>query len=135
MENIVNQFGQDAGRIWNTLHEKGALTEQEILQNTRLYPNEFYTAVGWLARENKIRRDGQLYCLGDTNLTEKIGLDAGKIWDALNWHKEIDLQYLPKFSHLPLRDALCALGWLAREEKLKVKTLQVDKNQIIFGLK
>ena len=135
MENIVNQFGQDAGRIWNTLHERGSLTEQEILQTTRLYPNEFYTAIGWLARENKIRREGQFYSLGDTNLNEKIGNDAGKIWNALNWHKEIDLQYLPKFAEMPLRDALCALGWLAKEEKLKVKTLKTDGYQIIFGLR
>lgn len=69
MINVVEECGRNAGRIWETLRSQGPLSETKLMSLTKLKEHEFYTAVGWLARENKICKEGNVYKLGETNLT------------------------------------------------------------------
>ena len=84
MRNIIMEFGTNAGKVWRALDSYGSLTEAQLIENTGLSTREFNAAVGWLARENKICKDGATYKLGETNLTDKIGGDASRIWDVLH---------------------------------------------------
>ena len=77
-------------------------------------------AVGWLARENKICKDGELYRLDATNLTFEIGGNAGKIWYVLNTEKKVNIPHIMKLTQMNKREACSALGWLARENKVQL---------------
>ncbi len=119
MVDAIEKFGQSAGKIWNTLNKYGVLTESTLKKNTRLTDKEFYAAVGWLARENKISKTGAKYQLSETNLTEKIGNAAGKIYNVLTSKGgEIDVTSISRITKLRTNDAYSALGWLAREDKI-----------------
>ena len=118
MVNTIEKFGQSAGKLWNTLNKYGALTEPTLKKNTRLTDKEFYTAVGWLARENKISKTGVKYQLSETNLTEKIGYAAGKVYNVLTNHGEVDVTYISRITKIKTNDAYSAVGWLAREDKI-----------------
>jgi len=120
-KDIVEEFGINAGKVWNELKTHGPLNEKELLKNTKLAKNNLYAAIGWLARENKIQLENNLYVLGDTNLTEDIGKSAGKIWQTIEKHKEIDVSSIPKLAKLKEMKVYNALGWLAREDKIQVK--------------
>jgi hypothetical protein len=50
-----------------------------LITNIKLSLNDFYAGVGWLAREKNIYKNMTFYQLGETNLTNKIGENAGKI--------------------------------------------------------
>ena len=119
MPNLNEKFGRNAGKVWVALNTKGALNESSLIKNTKLSENELYAAVGWLARENKICKDGNLYKLGQTNLTNVIGLNAGKVWNTLNSQKEIDVSSISKITQIDVKDAYSAIGWLARENKVE----------------
>ena len=121
MENIVEQFGRNAGEIWKVLSTLGPLTETKLKETTKLQDDEFYAAIGWLARENKINKTGAIYKLGDTNLTQKIGTDAGRLWTMLTKYGRIDLYDLAHELPLDERDIYSAIGWLARENKIEPK--------------
>lgn len=54
----VAEIGQNAGIIWNQLNSKGALSYTALKFSTRLTDAELYAAIGWLARENKIKASG-----------------------------------------------------------------------------
>ena len=123
MKNILDEFGINAGKIWETLNSQGPLTEARLMQTTRLSDEEFYSAIGWLARENKICKDGMTYKLGETNLTDRIGANAGKIWTVLVSQKEVDITSIGPLAQIDKRDAFCALGWLARENKIEPKLI------------
>jgi hypothetical protein len=131
MDNFNIEYGQKAGVIWDTLNKYGALSETTLLKNTKLPENEFFPAIGWLARENKICKTRNRYELKDTNLTPVIGENAGKVWKALYNHKDIDIRFIAKEANLKIRDAYTALGWLAREDKIIVK----GNNPIKFTIK
>jgi hypothetical protein len=135
MRNILEKVGPNAGKIWKTLDTQGSLKQARLLETTRLNEGELYAAVGWLARENKICKERMLYKLGRTNLNNKIGNDAGKIYKVLQTWGEVDATYIPRLSGLNTRDAYCALGWLAREGKLKAKTVRPTEPQIKVELK
>jgi len=120
MINTIEQFGRNAGKVWETLNEKGSLSESELTETTSLRPYEFYIAVGWLAKENKIRKDGELYQLDETNLKIKIGVSAGKIWKALNLKGENDILNISKLTKINENDIYLAIGWLARENKIQL---------------
>jgi len=135
MRKFTEDFGRNAGKVWTTLNTRGQLNEPTLLKNTRLTTNDLYAAVGWLARENKIYKEGAFYKLGQTNLTDKIGLDAGRIWKVLESHKEVDITSIAKIANIKVRDAYSALGWLAREDKIHIEKLQTDTNGIIVKLK
>ena len=50
----INHIGNNAGVIWNALNTNGKMTESKLKKETGLASAEFYTALGWLAREGKI---------------------------------------------------------------------------------
>jgi hypothetical protein len=132
MRNILNNYGRTAGKIWKTLYEYGPLDEDNLIKKNRLNKNEFYAGVGWLARENKIFKNKNIYELRETNLTGKIGGAAGKVWNALYTTQNINVSSIAKISEITLKDAYSALGWLAREDKIKTKW---ENKHIKFELK
>jgi hypothetical protein len=135
MINKIEEFGRNAGNVWKTLDKHGPLTQTNLMKKTKLKEDEFYAAVGWLARENKICKENTIYRLGETNLTDKIGVDASTIWGILDTYGDIDVTYIPKLAEVTERDAFSALGWLAKEEKLKLKKKKPTKPLLYFGLK
>ncbi|MBO5707901.1 MAG: winged helix-turn-helix domain-containing protein [Bacteroidales bacterium] len=50
----INNIGANAGIVWNALHATGKLTEAKLKKETGLASAEFFTALGWLAREGKV---------------------------------------------------------------------------------
>jgi hypothetical protein len=132
MRNIINNYGRTAGKIWKTLYEYGPLDEDNLIKKSRLNKNEFYAGVGWLARENKIFKNKNIYELRETNLTGKIGGAAGKVWNALYTTQNINVSSIAKISEITLKDAYSALGWLAREDKIKTNW---ENKHIKFELK
>jgi hypothetical protein len=136
MVDAIEKFGKSAGKIWNTLSKHGVLTESTLKKNTRLTDKEFYAAVGWLARENKISKTGAKYQLSETNLTNKIGNDAGKIYNILvTKGGEIDVTSITRVTRLKTSDAYSALGWLARENKIYTVDDITNNNQFKVKLK
>ena len=135
MRNILEKVGPNAGMVWGTLDAQGSLIQAKLIETTRLNEEEFYAAVGWLARENKICEDGTTYKLGETNLTDKIGGNAGKIWKVIHTWREVDASYVPGLAGLNAEETYCALGWLAREGKIMVKMVKPIEHQIKFELK
>ena len=137
MRNIIDEFGRNAGKIWETLNANGPLSQTRLLRNIKLKNDEFFSAVGWLARENKINRQnttkGSSYGIGETNLTVKIGGDAGVVWKALNTWGENDISAIAKYTRIDEDEVYAALGWLAREDKIDVKYGR--NHQIKFRLK
>lgn len=135
MINNVKDFGRNAGKIWGILSTQGSLTQTNLIKKTKLKDDEFHAAVGWLARENKICKDGATYNLGETNLTDKIGGDASRIWDVLYTCGDIDATYIPRLADMPKKDMYSALGWLACEGKVTTKKVKPKTPQLHFGLK
>jgi hypothetical protein len=132
MRNIIDNYGRTAGKIWKALSTHGPLDEENLIKKSRLNKNEFYAGIGWLARENKIYKNGNIYELRETNLTEKIGGTAGIVWNALCTTQNINVSSIAKISEITLKDAYSALGWLAREDKIKTNW---NNKQIKFQLK
>jgi hypothetical protein len=137
MRNIIDEYGRNAGKIWEALNTDGCLTQTKLIRNTKLKKDEFNSAIGWLARENKISKQntkhGSSYILSETNLTTKIGGHAGLVWEALGTLGEIDISAIAKYSQMEQDEVHAALGWLAREDKIDAK---YGKNQKIkFKLK
>lgn len=122
MKNNIDTIGRTAGKIWRTLDKYGSLNEDDLIRKIRLNKNDFYAGVGWLARENKICKMGIKYQLGETNLTNDIGSNAGKIWNTLNATQDIDVSTITEISQVKIGDAYSALGWLARENKIQAST-------------
>ena len=52
-------IGNLAGIVWRTLNEKGKLSFEELQRETLLDSESVSTAIGWLAREDKISFDEQ----------------------------------------------------------------------------
>lgn len=50
----INNIGINAGVVWNALNTNGKMTESKLKKETGLASAEFYTALGWLAREGKL---------------------------------------------------------------------------------
>ena len=48
------QIGENAGIIWRKLENKGNLTFEELQTETGLDLTDVFSAIGWLAREDKI---------------------------------------------------------------------------------
>ena len=130
MKDIINDYGQTAGKIWNTLFEYGSLDEENLIKKSHINKNEFYVGIGWLARENKISKNGPYYVLSETNLTYKIGINAGKVWNILKTSNDNSITSIAKISKISLKDAYSAIGWLARENKIKPITQNI-KNQVV----
>jgi predicted transcriptional regulator len=124
MINVIEEFGLNAGRVWKALDSCGPLTEAQLMEETSLREKEVSAAIGWLARENKIRLDGDLFRLDETNLTVKIGENAGKIWRLLDAEGEVNTKYISKLLQMEEKDVQSALGWLAREGKIQIKRVK-----------
>jgi len=135
MSEIVSLFGDQAGTIWQILHDRGSLSEPELLTLTHLTEPQLYTAIGWLARENKIRKENNAYMLGETNLGPFIGKEAGKIWRTLEIWGEVDVVSLSRLSRIVEHDVFTAVGWLAREGKVDGAISNIDEKKILFWLK
>ncbi|MBN1280680.1 MAG: winged helix-turn-helix domain-containing protein [Candidatus Thermoplasmatota archaeon] len=135
MSEFVSMFGEYAGTIWQTLHQLGPLSEKELLAKTHLTVPQLHAAIGWLARENKIRKENNTYAIGDTNMNPTVGKDAGKIWHALNVWGEVDTLSLSRLSRLKESEVFSAVGWLAREGKVDGVLKNIDEKKILFWLK
>ena len=121
MSDVIKYFGNNAGKLWDTLDTEGPQVQTKLLKKTNLRNEEFYSAIGWLARENKIYKDKRTYKIGETNLTEKIGSDAGKVWKTLCRNDEVDMSSISRLAKIEKRDCYTVLGWLAREGKITAK--------------
>jgi len=137
MRNIIDEYGRNAGKIWEALNNNGSLPQTKLIKNTKLSNDEFHSAIGWLARESKITKQDMAqisrYSLGETNLTTKIGGDAGRVWKTLSTWGENDVSNIAKYTRIEADEVYAALGWLAREDKIEVK---YGKNQkTMFRLK
>jgi len=125
VRNEITRFGENAGKIWSVLNEKNEpIREEDLMRLTHLYGKEFYAAIGWLARENKIRREEGGYMLGETNLTPEIGSIAGRVWKILDIWGEADLDTIKRLAGTEEKNVFAAIGWLAREEKIEVDETQ-----------
>lgn len=58
-------------------------------------------------------------------LTEKIGTNAGLIYTALS-NGELNVKALKKATKLTEKDLNLALGWLAREGKIKFNEVEAE---------
>ncbi|UCD14722.1 MAG: winged helix-turn-helix domain-containing protein [Thermoplasmatales archaeon] len=132
---MVDTVEQSVGKVWKALDSKGPLTENILMLGTKLESNMFYTAVGWLARENKICKEDDTYKLGETNLTQKIGKDAGKVWRVLDTWGEVDVLSISRLARIEVKDVFPAIGWLARERKIEGKMIDLEENKMKFWLK
>ena len=61
-------------------------------------------------------------------MKEKIGSNAGIVWNALNGNGELDLKDVKKATKLTEKDLYAALGWLSREDKIVIE----EKGKDIF---
>jgi hypothetical protein len=130
MSNVIDEFGQNAGKVWQALNAKGPLSETKLINTTFLNEYQVHAAVGWLARENKICQNRTVYKIGGTNLEGKIGLDAGKIWTVLaKQQTDVGISSLVQLTRINVNDVFAAIGWLARENKIEAKTIKSKKNQ------
>ena len=119
------EFGENAGKIWSVLNEKGSLKKEEILQMTKLNENDFYIGIGWLARENKIYRDeSDFYKLDNSNLMSTIGNNAGRIWKIMDIWEEVEFPTIKKLINKETEEIYSAIGWLAKEDKIKIDEKQ-----------
>jgi hypothetical protein len=134
MKTLIDEFGQNAGKVWQVLNAHGPLKEEALLKTTRLNQDDLWTAIGWLARENKICKENNIYKLGTTNLTPKIGADAGKVWNTLAKQGEVDMTTITQTTQITEVDAYHALGWLARENKIVAKKISSKENQLKVAL-
>jgi hypothetical protein len=130
MSNVIDEFGQNAGKVWQALNVKGPLSETKLINTTFLDEHQVHVAVGWLARENKICQNGTVYKIGGTNLEEKIGFDAGKVWTVLSKQQtNVGISSLARQTKININDLFAAIGWLARENKIETKMIINKNNQ------
>lgn len=135
MPDIIDLYGKNAGKVWKILENYGPSSTNTIIKNTDLIQQDFYVAVGQLAREKKIWFNEKTYELKPTNYENYIGENAGKIWHILNTYNEIDATYIPKLAGLTEKDTFYAIGWLAREGKISAKKVKPKKAQTKYRLR
>ena len=129
VRDITTKFGNNAGKIWQVLNEKGCLKKDDIIQMTNLNETDLHIGIGWLARENKISIQEDSYKLESTNLDSEIGTHAGRIWKILDIWGNADIETIERLSDLDKNQVHSAIGWLAKEDKIKLD----EKNR--FNLK
>lgn len=65
---------------------------------------------------------------------EVIGLNAGKVWEALNAADAMGVKQLKKVTKLKDKELFAALGWLAREDKIEITVDDEDEKEYIVSL-
>lgn len=50
----IDIIGSNAGILWNVFNANGKMTETKLKKESGLASADFYTALGWLAREGKL---------------------------------------------------------------------------------
>ncbi len=55
MAGVESVYGKNAGAVWRALNERGKLGMRDLSKHTKLSMLEVNGAMGWLARENKVR--------------------------------------------------------------------------------
>lgn len=129
MNNIEILFGINAGKIWRALNFNKSLTIIQLMNETKLSKSEIFQAIGWLAKENKINKDGEFYSLDQTNLSEHIENNAEKIWDLFK-NEKINILKLKNITKMNGDNYNLALGWLAREGKFENDQIKGITNSI-----
>ena len=119
VRNLTTKFGENAGKIWHTLYQTGTTDENQLQESTKLSKKEMYAGIGWLARENKIKKVNNNYQLESTNLTDSVGTTAGRVYKILDIWDEADIITLKKLSDSSEENVFAALGWLAKEGKIQ----------------
>lgn len=126
MRTLEQYFAENAGKIWEALYKYGALSEKKLVKITKLKHQDISSGIGWLARENKICKDCQgYYRLGETNLTSKIGNDAGRLWKIMDIWGEVNFPTMKRLADIDEVEIYAALGWLARENKVNISENQM----------
>ncbi len=133
MSILITNYGTHAGAVWHTLNANGELNEERLRTLTHLHDEDLHAAIGWLARENKIRQQPHGYSLGETNLVPSIGKNAGMVWRALDIWGDVSAHSLLRLVRLTERDFYAAIGWLACEGKLEAAT--DPNNTVVFHLR
>ena len=64
-------------------------------------------------------------------MKEKIGSDAGCVWQVLDAQGTKSVKELKKATKLTEKEIYAAIGWLAREEKL---AFHEDENDLFISL-
>ena len=67
MTDVIEVYGQNAGKVWETLENNGPSNTDKIMKKTGLTKQKFYVAIGWLARENKVWFNEDKYELKPAN--------------------------------------------------------------------
>ena len=65
---------------------------------------------------------------------EVIGLNAGKVWEALNAADAMGVKQIKKVTKLKDKELFAALGWLAREDKIEIAVDDEDEKEYIVSL-
>jgi len=121
VRDITTKSGESAGKVYSILNERGCLEKNQIIKLSKLNEQDFHIALGWLARENKISRENEnCFKLDQSNLDEEIGSQAGRIWKILDIWGDVDYTTIKRLSDLDDNQVHSALGWLAREDKIKI---------------
>ena len=122
VRNITSQIGENAGKIWQVIAAQGEVTMEWLQSETKLSEKDVHAALGWLARENKVKYDNGRYVLDATNLENMIGSTAGKVYKILDIWEQADISTMKRLSEQSDEEIYAALGWLAREDKITVDT-------------
>ena len=48
------EIGTNAGMVWQALYANGAMSFDDLIETTGLNTESAYSALGWLAREDKL---------------------------------------------------------------------------------
>ena len=64
-------------------------------------------------------------------MLEKIGIDAGRVWNVLNEEDSKTLKEVKKSLKMTDKEIYAAIGWLAREGKL----VFIEKEELYLSLK
>lgn len=55
---MIKEMSEAAGLVWHYLHEHGPTPAATLKRKLKLGSEAFYGALGWLAREDKLRFEG-----------------------------------------------------------------------------
>ncbi|MFH1101611.1 MAG: winged helix-turn-helix domain-containing protein [Methanobacteriota archaeon] len=135
MDEVTETFGFNAGKLWRTLNAEGSLNEKTLEERTQLRSEDIFTAVGWLARENKIRQHDMQFQLGETDLMVPIGKNAGKVWKVLRIWENVGVLFIAQQARISISEVQEALGWLGREDKIASDIIDPALRTLVYRLK